>query len=56
MSDPNKLKLTIDGLDDVSWFRQKQKEFLEKIGIKQTAKQPKLKNTQQFSEKKLKFR
>ena len=34
LSDPDKLKLTIDGLDNVSWFRQKQKEFLERIGIK----------------------
>jgi len=39
LSDPDKLKLTIDGTDDVSWFRQKQKEFLERIGIKQEAKQ-----------------
>ena len=33
-SDPDKLRLTIDGVDDVGWFRQKQREFLEKIGIK----------------------
>jgi hypothetical protein len=25
---------SIDGLGDIGWFRQKQKEFLEKIGIK----------------------
>ena len=34
LSDPNKLQLTIDGLSDVGWFRQKQVEFLQKIGIK----------------------
>jgi len=39
LNDPNKLRLTIDGLDDASWFRQKQKEFLEKIGIKIQPKQ-----------------
>ena len=45
LSEPDKLKLTIDGVDDVSWFRQKQREFLEKIGIKQVANQPKMKNS-----------
>jgi hypothetical protein len=33
LSDPNKLKLTIDGVDDVSWFRQKYREFQQSIGI-----------------------
>ena len=33
-NEPGKLRLTIDGLGDVAWFRQKQKEFLQKIGIK----------------------
>jgi len=43
MSDPNKLQLTIDGISDVSWFRQKQKEFLEKIGVKIQPNQSKMK-------------
>jgi uncharacterized protein YPO0396 len=30
LSDPNKLQLTIDGLTDVGWFRQKYREFQEK--------------------------
>jgi len=34
LSDPDKLQLTIDGISDTSWFRQKHKEFLEKIGVK----------------------
>ena len=29
-----KLQLTIDGVSDPSWFRQKHKEFQESIGIK----------------------
>ena len=29
----DKLELTIDGVSDTSWFRQKQKEFLEALGI-----------------------
>lgn len=29
-----KLQLTIDGMSDTNWFRQKQREFLESIGIK----------------------
>ena len=33
-NDPNKLRLTIDGVSDVSWFRQKYREFQERIGIK----------------------
>ena len=33
-NEPNKLRLTIDGLGDVSWFRQKYMEFQETIGIK----------------------
>jgi predicted nuclease with TOPRIM domain len=33
-NDPNKLQLTIDGVSDVSWFRQKYKEFQERIGMK----------------------
>ena len=40
-SDPNKYRLTIDRLDDASWFKQKQKEFLERIGIKIQLKQEK---------------
>ena len=39
-NEPNKLRLTIDGHSDIGWFRQKQKEFLEKIGIKIQSKQP----------------
>jgi len=39
LSDPNKLQLTIDGVSDTSWFRQKQKEFLERIGVKIQPKQ-----------------
>lgn len=34
MSYPNRLQLTIDGISDTGWFRQKQKEFLEKIGVR----------------------
>ena len=34
LSDPNKLQLTIDGVNDTSWFRQKYREFQESIGIK----------------------
>jgi len=34
LSDPDRLQLTIDGISDTSWFRQKHKEFLEKIGVK----------------------
>jgi len=33
ISDPDRLQLTIDGVTDVGWFKQKQKEFLEKIGV-----------------------
>ena len=33
-SEPDKFRLTIDGLDDVSWFRRKQNEFMQKNGIK----------------------
>jgi len=32
-------------LDEVTWFRQKQKEFLEKIGIKIQPKQLKMKQS-----------
>lgn len=32
--DPNKYELTIDGVDDTNWFRKKQKEFLETLGVK----------------------
>jgi len=39
MSDLNKLKLTIDELNDVSWFRQKYWKFQERIGIKVYLKQ-----------------
>jgi len=45
LSEPDKLQLTIDGMSDVSWFRQKQKEFLEKIGVKIQPNQPKMKNS-----------
>jgi len=34
LSDPDRLQLTIDGINDTVWFRQKHKEFLEKIGVK----------------------
>ena len=34
ISDPNRLQLTIDGLSDVGWFKQKHREFLGKIGVK----------------------
>ena len=34
LSDPNKLQLTIDGVNDTSWFRQKYREFQESIGIR----------------------
>ncbi len=30
----DKLELTIDGVSDTNWFRKKQKEFLEALGIK----------------------
>ena len=43
-NEPNKLRLTIDGLSDVSWFRQKQREFLQKIGINPETRQQKMKN------------
>ena len=33
-SEPTKLQLTIDGLNDTNWFRHKQNEFLESIGIR----------------------
>jgi FtsZ-binding cell division protein ZapB len=33
-NDPNKLRLTIDGVSVVSWFRQKHGEFLQMMGIK----------------------
>ena len=33
-NEPNKLQLTIDGISDINWFRHKQREFLQKIGIK----------------------
>lgn len=32
-SNPNKLDLTIDGVSETNWFRQKQQEFLKSIGI-----------------------
>jgi len=40
-NEPNKLILTIDGVSDVTWFRQKQNEFLQKIGIKANQNQVK---------------
>jgi len=38
-NDPNRLRLTIDGLDDTAWFRHKQKKFLNSIGINIKEKQ-----------------
>lgn len=32
-TEKDKLEITIDGVSDTNWFRQKQKEFLEGIGI-----------------------
>ena len=32
--EPGKLRLMIDGVSDSAWFRNKHREFLEKIGIK----------------------
>lgn len=32
-TEKDKLQFTIDGVSEVSWFRQKQKEFLEGLGI-----------------------
>ena len=32
-TEKNKLQFTIDGVSEVSWFRQKQREFLEGLGI-----------------------
>lgn len=29
----DKLQFTIDGVSDTNWFRQKQKEFLQSVGI-----------------------
>jgi chaperonin cofactor prefoldin len=37
-NEPDRFKLTIDGLGDVSWFRKKYREFQESIGIKSTQK------------------
>jgi len=42
-NEPNKLRLTIDGLGDVAWFRQKHREFLQKIGINSSAREKKVK-------------
>lgn len=33
-TEENRLQLTIDGVNDTNWFRQKYKEFQESIGIK----------------------
>ncbi len=33
-NEPDKLRLTIDGVSDTNWFRQKYREFQESIGIK----------------------
>jgi hypothetical protein len=30
----NKLELTIDGVSDTNWFRQKHREFQEALGVK----------------------
>lgn len=38
---PTKFRLNIDGLDIYDWFRQKQKEFLNSIGIKPQERQEK---------------
>lgn len=40
-ADPDKLKLTIDGVSDTNWFRQKYKEFQKSIGINIEQKQMK---------------
>jgi Small-conductance mechanosensitive channel len=37
----NKLRLTIDGVSDTNWFRQKYKEFQKQIGINFKSKQDK---------------
>lgn len=37
--EPNKLRLTIDGVSDVSWFRQKYRGFQEIFGVKLEQKQ-----------------
>ena len=37
-AEPNKLQLTIDGVSEGSWFRQKYRQFQESIGIKQKPK------------------
>jgi hypothetical protein len=34
INEPDELRLTIDGLSDVGWFRQQYREFLQKIGLK----------------------
>jgi hypothetical protein len=33
VNEPNKLRLTIDRVDDIGWFRQKYREFQKSIGI-----------------------
>ncbi len=38
---PGKFRLTIDNLDPVDWFRKKQQEFLQSIGIKQPKQEKK---------------
>jgi hypothetical protein len=37
-NEPDKLRLTMDGLSYISWFRQKYKEFQQAIGIKEPRK------------------
>jgi len=45
-NEPDKLRLTIDGIGETNWFRQKHKELLQKIGVKvnNEVKQQSIKN------------
>jgi len=40
-TEKNKLQLTIDGVSDTNWFRQKYQEFQKEIGINIQPKQDK---------------
>jgi len=40
---PDKLRLNIDGVSDVEWFRQKKNDFLQKMGINTGTRQQKKK-------------
>ena len=42
-TEKNKLQLTIDGVSEPNWFRQKYQEFQKKIGINVQPKQDKSK-------------